>query len=106
MTAQRYRQNKLPSPAALALEFSRVLTEWLGEAKIAQIVLANQTPEYRGCCASHDFCDSNQAMIDAWTNLSIVVIRANSSEHAEVINRAWDIAKRHRFDPESIKEAK
>lgn len=52
----------------LANEFSRLLTEQLGEEIIAGINWLNETgPEH--ICASHNFCDANEVMYEAFQNV-------------------------------------
>lgn len=95
--------DELPDPEKLSQVFTRILTDWLGVEKLAQVVALNGTPEYSGCCASHDFCDSNQAIIDAWNELSAVEIDSGSTEHAYLLNKAWDMAKANSFGLVAVK---
>ena len=65
----------------------------LGAAKIAKINELNSTEEYKGVCASHDFCDANQVMSDALNNLGFEY----EPDLNEPINVAWDKAKMSKF---------
>lgn len=67
---------------------------------MAEVNIRNQTEEYRSgnLCASHDFCDPNQAMIDALEYFG----HSWDVDYNELINEAWEIAKSHRFDVEEI----
>ena len=51
----------------LAAEFVAVLTEWLTPAEFAEMQRRNVTAG-EGVCASHDFCDANMAMDEAFTH--------------------------------------
>lgn len=53
------------TPTQAAQRFDAVLREWLTPAEYAEVLRRNGTPEYSDCCASHDFCDANMAMLDA-----------------------------------------
>ena len=78
----------------LAREFSRVLSGWCQPGELAEIRRLNLTPEYASCCASHDFCDANQAMIDA-----IAALGGEFDADTDLpIDAAWAIAKRAGFD--------
>lgn len=77
----------------LASEFCRILRDWLTSDELAEIDRRNSLPEYSGCCASHDFCDPNQAMADA---LSVFGL-AFDTEMCDLINAAWSIASSNGF---------
>src|SRR5688500_6323432 len=85
--------SKTPSPERLSEEFCRILNEWLDPSEIREINRRNALPEYTGCCASHDFCDPNQAMADA---LEVFGIEFHP-ELCDLINAAWDLAKGRQF---------
>ncbi len=79
-------------PKAIADAFCRILNDWLTSAQIAEVNRRNAMPKYEGCCATHDFCDPNQAMIDAGALFGIQFdIRFN--EDVDLINAAWELAK-------------
>lgn len=59
------------TPDALADAFADVLRRWLSPAEFAEMQRRNATPEYGGpVCASHDFCDANEAMAEAFKALT------------------------------------
>lgn len=89
------------SPGILAAEFSRILHEWLTADELAEIQRRNSTLEYSGFCASHDFCDPNQAMIDA---LSIHGLEFDT-ELCGLINDAWAISRMSGFHSPVTKPA-
>jgi hypothetical protein len=94
----------------LAVEFGRVLRRWLTPD---QVSLANtrNAGEYKdsGACASHDFCDANMAMAEAFDTFGLPTdidlpesggdsdaVRDNNS--ASIIwNNAWTKAKESKF---------
>lgn len=78
---------------ALAREFCRVLNHWLSPAQIGEINRRNAANENKSVCASHDYCDANQAMLDA---MDVLGIEFNDDSH-DLINRAWEIARKRGF---------
>lgn len=85
----------------LANEFSRILTEWLGTETIAEINRLNEG-EDKTCCHSHDFCDSNMAMNEAFLALYGRDISIQSQKDTDLVNKAWTIAKNNKFSYENI----
>ncbi len=93
----------------LATEFCRTLRHWLTPEELAEAVRLNAAETDPGICHTHDFCDANQAMLDAFAS---VVGRSwrdaepigDNTEPAEwglddaLIDAAWDIAKAARFN--------
>lgn len=82
---------------ALAKEFSRVLRSWLTPEEMAKVIQLNATPQYHGCCASHDFCDSNMAMDEAFTKIVGHECDADVGLDAVTWSKAWDIAVKSEF---------
>jgi len=83
----------------LANAFSKVLNEWLSTEDISEINRRNSTPEYYvfELCATHDFCDPNQAMIDAYKSIFGREPSVQNKKDNELINKAWDLAKKAGF---------
>lgn len=54
------------SVECLATAFVATLADWLSAEEFGIVRQRNATPEYAGCCASHDVCDANEAMLVAW----------------------------------------
>lgn len=87
----------------LAVKFSAILNSWLTPEQIASINNLNKTAEYQnGACATHNYCDPNQAMIDAFSNAFGIEIDHHNEEHTEAISKAWAIARNNDFNPEKI----
>lgn len=82
----------------IADEFLRIVREWCGPEQCAEIDRRNATSEYayHGHCASHDFCDPNQAMIDALTKFEITY-DAQCDALGLLIDDVWGEAKRKGF---------
>lgn len=89
------------NPKALAIRFSAVLREYLGPDTMTEVITRNATPTYAGdCCASHDFCDANMAMLEAFAELANIEeseVDLNDEEQARAMSQAWAIAKSEAF---------
>lgn len=55
----------------IALHFSERLREEIGKENLAEVVRLNATDEYIGSCASHDYCDANMTMLDAFRDAGL-----------------------------------
>jgi len=96
----------------LSMAFTYHLIKELEIGAIDEINKLNATEEYKGCCASHDFCDSNLVINYALYTLkydrngeTLEEVEAKPSiyiENLDLINKAWDRAKRLQFDPENV----
>jgi len=75
----------------VANEFCRILNSWLSSVEIAEINRLNATKEYSDCCASHNFCDSNMAMIEALEKFG------RRGEYSPLSQDAWTMAKERGF---------
>lgn len=91
----------------IALEFSRVLREWLTPEEMADVVATNKRDNPGdSICASHNYCDANMAMELAFHNLDLKTCFDVSDEGEEtpeyieanrLWNEAWSIAKASGF---------
>lgn len=86
----------------LADALAEVLREWLSPTEWQEMRARNDTPEYADCCASHDFCDANMAMDEAFRRAlgrpPDVYDRPDGAEGPDVAlwNAAWaDAGRRH-----------
>ena len=88
--------NKYPSPNNLAVEFSRILNNWLTKQDIESINEANKKdPNF---CASHDYCDPNEAMLEAYENISgSTPVGFLATALLSLFREAWAIAKLSQF---------
>lgn len=82
----------------LAIEFSNVLKSWLTEEEMKVVNTTNATDDYMdSSCASHDFCDANMAMDEAWKKLFAKEISLQNQRQIDLWNKAWRIAKSNKF---------
>lgn len=84
----------------LANNFSRVLNEWIPEF-LFEVNLRNKEQSYidGGFCATHDFCDPNRAMIDAFVSVFGREPNSLCQKDNLLINNAWNLAKTAGFKP-------
>lgn len=80
----------------LSQEFTKVITNWLTPDQVAEVNKRNATPAYEGMCGTHDFCDANQAMIDAW-NIVCPGQDLFSEENWLIAGHAWNLSKTNQF---------
>lgn len=92
------------TPQQLAEAFCRVLHKWLPDSAFTEINRLNTTPEYASACATHDFCDANQAMLDALQSLGLEW-HGQDDPLDPLIGEAWVIAKDSGFEVSSIEHA-
>ena len=78
----------------LANEFLGIVRMWLSVEELEAIDKANAADD--SCCASHDYCDPNQAMIEALDKFG-VEYDGQDEEQGRLIDEAWGIAKQNGF---------
>lgn len=94
----RQRMNpKNGSVPELAHEFSRVLREWLTDDEMAQVIERNAEVDDPAICASHDFCDANMAMYEAFERVMGHPIDTRKKADLAVWDKAWNMAKASDF---------
>lgn len=108
---------RYPYALQLAEAFSKFIRSWLTPSQLAEVNANNEADaehyglgrkEY-GSCATHDYCDSNEAMLlafnctfkrDPWTVLDrkTKADDKNREKDTALMNEAWTIAKAHKFE--------
>lgn len=76
----------------LAREFARRLFAEIGEVGVFRVRLANSQRRQRcddGSCASHDVCDANETMDDAFVAVLGRDIDAASMSDSRLVDAAW-----------------
>ncbi len=81
----------------IARAFSADLLASLGADKLREIVAENEANADPAICASHDHCDANMPMADAFRAVMGRDILPEIEADSALWNRAWDIAKRCKF---------
>lgn len=77
----------------LALSFADELLDTIGEADYEEVKARNATEEYARFCASHDFCDANMVMFDAFNTEIGWDCDLDNDEDTSVWNEAWELAR-------------
>lgn len=94
MTATTYTEADV---LQLAATFSCLLEEETSGEQFADMIRRNAVETDPSICHSHDLCDANQVMLDAM-ELHGWEYGGGSSEENAFVSRAWDAAKRARFN--------
>lgn len=98
-STRRKRKTMTPTPTQLAHEFCRVLSEWLSPDELAEINRLNVEEANPNICHTGDFCDSNQALLDA---MEVFGIDGFDQSLIPLCNETWKIARVAGFDPNNI----
>lgn len=85
----------------LARGLSEALRGWLSGAEMTEVAARNATAAYAGCCASHDFCDANMAMSEAFAK-AFGRDPGFDQHDVDLMNSAWEAAKAAGFDASKI----
>jgi len=95
----------------LALEFSRELRDALTPEQMTDVVVLNQTPRFKdhGCCATHNYCDANVVMADAFETVvgREPVLPCDGAESDQIdadsalMDEAWTLARAAGFEVRS-----
>jgi hypothetical protein len=80
----------------LARRFSAILKTWLTKKQMRTIIQRNVADPDPKVCHSHDYCDPNEAMIEALDSMGIRY-RAGNTRVGSLIDRAWSLAKQEEF---------
>ena len=83
-------------PNTLAAEFCAVLRSWLTPEQMEEVVRRNRVETHVGICHSHDFCDANEALLQAARNLGILPQIEDIDERClveDIWDEAWNRAK-------------
>lgn len=85
-------------PAKFAEAFCRIITKWLSPHELAVINRSNCSPAYRTCCATHDFCDANQAVLDVLAEVNL-----NWDKSLEPsVSKGWMLARNACFEVDRV----
>lgn len=80
----------------LADNFSRIIRDWLLPEEMTHVLIRNRTNS-PNVCATHDFCDANMAMEEAFVYVTGRVPNLRSEADAAAWNVAWLRAKNAEF---------
>lgn len=78
----------------IAAAFVKLLREALTEEQWISMRAKNATPDYAGdVCASHDYCDANDPMADAFESVVGRPVDGDNAADCRLWGEAWAIAK-------------
>lgn len=81
---------------ALSYKFSLVIRDWLG-AEIYDAIELNRAEQCDSVCHTHDFCDANEAMAEAWLEVFGTAADTSSEYVCKIWSAAWCLAKEREF---------
>lgn len=98
------QSNMKHQAAVISSAFSTILRTWLKPFEFDAINSKNYENALKGstACATHDYCDPNEAMWTAFENEVGRELDLQSPKDMDLVNEAWTIAKDHNFDAELI----
>jgi len=77
----------------IAEEFAKQLKAEVGNSNMRQIIAKNYQVDYKGCCASHDYTDSNMIMESAFIEIIGHEPETDNGHELGLWNEAWDVAR-------------
>lgn len=84
----------IPSVETLAYEFSQGLRSYLTPEQMVEIVRRNSVEIEAGICHSHDFCDANMFLYDAFMKYGMDPADVGGIDRwGDLWNSAWNKAK-------------
>ncbi len=83
---------KSQTPAAVAWSFLHYLCMYLTDEQLREVQRRNLHETDSNVCHSHDFCDANEAMLEAMADLEISMDMENAA-HVQLWNEGWRIAR-------------
>lgn len=81
----------------IADEFGGLLIKAIGAGKYSEVLKLNQAEGARGVCHSHDFCDANEVMAEAFAIAIGRPINLQDARDRDLWNDGWNVWKaRHK----------
>lgn len=84
--------------AGLSAEFSKLIREEMTADQLNEIIELNH--RYQGeFCATHEFCDSNMVMLQAWKNYfeKELYFYVSNQDDTDLWNAAWSLSMKSDF---------
>lgn len=75
---------------AVARRFTTILRGWLTRDEWTAMVAANRAETDPRICHSHDYCDANMAMLEAFDAYGDIDV--DDDDHVRIWNAAWEAA--------------
>lgn len=84
-------------PQQLSYAFIGQIRAAINTADMEMVLARNQTPAYARLCATHDFCDAGECMIEAFLELTGIEYDVQNETHIALSDAAWALAKEGGF---------
>ena len=84
----------------IARSFSRRLLAYLGPSRMGKVRARNRRETDTQCCQSHDFCDANVFMDEAFRSVTGRAMKIQSDRDGAIWSAAWHCAKLTEFSTE------
>jgi hypothetical protein len=81
----------------LSEKFNEIVNKEFSVEQLAEINAKNKTAEYISCCATHDYCDANMLMDEAFTSVIGREIDLQNENDCQLWSNAWDLSKDNDF---------
>lgn len=81
----------------MADEFRSVLRSWLTEPQLVEVDARNAAEENKNICHTHDFCDANMAMLEAFETITAREFKHGDDHDSALFNEAWALASADKF---------
>lgn len=89
----RWTQEEIETINNISGEFSNFIVGLVGSINMSEINRLNRHQDFKGECASHIYCDANQALIDAFLEITGEELEVQDDKKMSMCFEAWDIAK-------------
>ncbi len=100
------KDNSVPDLVELALQFCFILRENICHEDMKKVNLRNARRGFDGSCATNEFTDPNECMLEAWGRCGVdltegwgnnVPLTTDEQDHAWM--EAWQMARIWKFNP-------
>ena len=81
----------------LSNKFSLLVNKAFTKKELKDTISKNKTIEYENCCATHDYCDANMIMDEAFTEIIGYEIDLQNDADLDLWNNAWALSKANYF---------
>ena len=85
-----------PHVIELSEVFTGIIIQWLTSEEIKEVNRKNAITG-DSSCATHEYCDPNEAMYQAFKSVKGREINYEDGEDIELMNRAWAMSKKQQF---------
>src|SRR5271169_326214 len=84
--------SEYPAAEQLGDKFVWILRTWLKPWEMREVAKRNRAETSEDVCHSHDFCDANMLMDEAWTRFGLDSIDGENEFECKLWGAAWNHA--------------